>query len=665
MSSNALVLGGRYEIISRIGNGGMADVYKGLDRKLQRYVAIKVLKKEFSDDTKFVSKFKIEAQSAASLSHPNIVNVFDVAEESGVNYIVMELVEGITLKYYIERRGQLNPKEAISIAVQVATGLEAAHKSHIVHRDIKPQNIIITRDGKVKVTDFGIARAASTNTISSTVMGSVHYISPEQARGGYSDFKSDIYSLGITLYEMVTGRVPFDGDSTVTIAIKHLQENIIPPSKFADVPYSLERIITKCTQKSPDKRYLSISDLISDLKMSLIDPDGDFVHIVEPGEETIIYNNVNSNRDMTYAETLDDLEDEREFDGDEYTSEDNALDYNPKMKKLNRILVIVVSSIIALSALFIVGRAMNFFKFGPSIGTTDKSDYVTVPDIVGQTYEKAKSILNNKELGIKEVKREESDKYDEGIVTKQSPSKSKKVKKNSVIEVEISSGLKSEKLDIPDVIGLDEDEATKKLQKAGFKVKSRAEDSDAYPQGKVSSQSPDSSEKAGKGATITISISRGSSKVTVPNLVGLTKEEAEKKLQNLGLSIGKVEEKQGESAAKGTIISQKTKADEKVSRGTKIDIVISLGDVPLSKQTWRCNASISLTGYNGGTARVILEQNGTQTVIVENKVLSNPYVIQTNGIPGVASGTVLIYENIDGVETLIGTATVSFSRVDS
>ena len=270
----------RYEIIGRIGSGGMADVYKAKDHKLNRFVAVKVLKQEFREDKAFISKFRVEAQSAAGLAHPNIVNVYDVGEDHGISYIVMELVEGITLKEYIDKKGRLAVREATSIAIQVSMGLEAAHRNGIVHRDVKPQNIIISTDGKVKVTDFGIARAASSNTINSSVMGSVHYSSPEQARGGYSDYKSDIYSLGITLYEMLTGTVPFDGDSTVAIAIKHLQEELPSPRKYVpDLPKSTVQIIYKCTQKSPDRRYNDMTELIRDLKESLVNPEGDFVQL--------------------------------------------------------------------------------------------------------------------------------------------------------------------------------------------------------------------------------------------------------------------------------------------------------------------------------------------------------------------------------------------------
>ena len=280
MLKEGMFIQDRYEIISKIGSGGMADVYKAKDHTLNRFVAVKVLKPEFRKDKGFITKFRVEAQSAAGLAHPNIVNVYDVGEDNGISFIVMELVEGITLKEYIEKKGRLAVREATSIAIQVSMGLQAAHNNGIVHRDVKPQNIIISTDGKVKVTDFGIARVATSNTISSNVMGSVHYSSPEQARGGYSDYKSDIYSLGITMYEMLTGHVPFDGDTTVAIALKHLQEEIQSPRKYVpELPKSTVQIIYKCTQKSPDRRYSDMEELIGDLKESLVNPEGDFVKI--------------------------------------------------------------------------------------------------------------------------------------------------------------------------------------------------------------------------------------------------------------------------------------------------------------------------------------------------------------------------------------------------
>lgn len=273
-----MYLQNRYEILDQIGSGGMSEVYRAKCHKLNRLVAIKVLKEEFSTDAVFVKKFKLEAQAAAGLSHPNIVSVYDVVDEGSIHYIVMELIEGITLKSYITKKGRLGSKEAIGIAIQVAQGIAAAHDQHIVHRDIKPQNMIISRDGKVKVADFGIARAVSNQTIGATAIGSVHYISPEQARGGFSDSRTDIYSLGITMFEMVTGTVPFDGDNTVSIALAHLEQAVPPPSRLnPEIPVSLDRIIMKCTQKKPEKRYRDVYELIADLRHALVDPDDDFV----------------------------------------------------------------------------------------------------------------------------------------------------------------------------------------------------------------------------------------------------------------------------------------------------------------------------------------------------------------------------------------------------
>ena len=294
-----MMIGDRYEILEKIGTGGMSDVYKAKCHKLNRYVAIKVLKQEFSENANFVSKFRIEAQAAAGLMHPNIVNVYDVGEENGIYYIVMELVEGITLKKYIEKKARLSYKEAVSIAIQVSMGIEAAHNNHIIHRDIKPQNMIISRDGKVKVADFGIARAVSSQTIGATAIGSVHYISPEQARGGFSDSRTDIYSLGITMFEMVTGTVPFDGDNTVSIALAHLEQAVTPPSQLnPEVPVSLDRIIMKCTQKKPEKRYSDVYELIADLRHALVDPDDDFV-TEEPEVDTSSPTMVISNDELS------------------------------------------------------------------------------------------------------------------------------------------------------------------------------------------------------------------------------------------------------------------------------------------------------------------------------------------------------------------------------
>ena len=274
MFEQGMIIQNRYEIIEEVGSGGMSVVYKAKCHVLNRYVAIKVLKPEFSDDKSFVNKFRAEAQSAAGLSHPNIVNVYDVGEENGFYYIVMELVEGITLKEYIQQNGRLPYQTALDFAMQIAAGIEVAHEHHTIHRDIKPQNIIVSRNGTLKVTDFGIAKAATSNTIASSAMGSVHYISPEQARGGYSDERSDIYSLGITLYEMLTGRVPFEGENNVTVALMHIQSEMIPPREYyPDIPVGLEKIVLKATQKKPERRYLTTSAMLADLRKIAADPN--------------------------------------------------------------------------------------------------------------------------------------------------------------------------------------------------------------------------------------------------------------------------------------------------------------------------------------------------------------------------------------------------------
>ncbi|MBQ5474068.1 MAG: Stk1 family PASTA domain-containing Ser/Thr kinase, partial [Lachnospiraceae bacterium] len=402
MLRKGMFISDRYEIIDKVGSGGMSDVYKAKCHKLNRFVAIKVLKAEFSEDKNFVSKFKVEAQSAAGLAHPNIVSVFDVGEDNGIHYIVMELVEGITLKKYIEKKGRLSTKEAVSIAIQVAQGIEAAHNNHIIHRDIKPQNIIISREGKVKVTDFGIARAASSNTINSNAMGSVHYISPEQARGGFIDEKSDIYSLGITLYEMITGSVPFEGDSTVTVALQHIQGEIPSPREVVDdLPISVEKIIEKCTQKKTDRRYPKVSLLIADLKHSLISPDEDFVEIapVANNQSTVVISDAEvalirkeTGRTDEDFEEIDEntadfstVDDDDEYDDDE---EDN-----PKLDKIVAIGGIVTGVLVLVVVIFL---AVSIFKNGtggdskkPEETTTLDANHTIMPDLTGMTEEEA------------------------------------------------------------------------------------------------------------------------------------------------------------------------------------------------------------------------------------------------------------------------------------
>ena len=594
MVKDGIVLGKRYAVLSKIGAGGMADVYKGRDQMLNRYVAIKVLKREYKEDANFVRKFRSEAQAAAGLIHPNIVNVYDVGEDRGLYYMVMELVEGITLKEYIERKGRLSHKETISIAIQMCSGIGAAHKAEIIHRDIKPQNIIISKDGKVKVTDFGIAKALSSNTVSTNAMGSVHYTSPEQARGGFSDQRSDIYSIGITLYEMVTGKVPFDGETTVEVAMKHLQQEITPPSELVpEIPYSLERIILKCTQKSPERRYSSTTELIQDLKHSLVDPDGDFVKIgsYSYGDTNTV---IMTDKDLDDADYDDDDDDDDTESYDttsydtEYMDRDGSGEVNPRMHKLMKILTIVVIAIVAIGAIYAVGKAAGVFKsFGSAVSedADSSSKKVTVPDVRGMTEAKAKEVLNDKklQLGIKVVTREESKKYKAGKISKQTPAAGEKVSKHTTIEVVVSSGLVGNTKEVPDVSGKSEADAQKELEDAGFKVTSSFQYDDSVENGNVISTNPVAGTKAEKGTQITMLVSKGSDKKTVPNVRGMEDSAAQNTIKNYGFNVGTVTYQYSDSVSKGLVISQGVASGTKAAAGTSISLVVSSGPKPEEK----------------------------------------------------------------------------------
>ena len=591
----SIYLGKRYEVLTKIGAGGMADVYKGKDHMLNRYVAIKVLKKEFREDETFVKKFRSEAQAAAGLLNPNIVNVYDVGEDRGLYYMVMELLDGITLKEYIDKKGRLSAKEVISIAIQMCNGIEAAHERQIVHRDIKPHNVMISKDGKVKVTDFGIAKAASSATVSTSAMGSVHYTSPEQARGGYVDTKSDIYSVGITLYEMVTGHVPFDGETAVEVAVKHLQEEITPPSEeVPDIPYSLEQIILKCTQKNSERRYDNMEDLIKDLKHSLVDPDGDFVQIIpQNNADTVIitedelndirdsYDDADDYDDDSYDDGYDDeYDDDYDDEGEEHDSDE----VNPRMNKIMKILTIVVAVLILVVLGVVVGKATGVLKFNKGILALDTENKIKVPNLVGKTEGEAKQILEESGLKCKVTARRESKKYDEGYVIEQNPEEGKRVKKGYDVEIVVSSGKKSEEGTIPDVSGQDEASAQKALENAGFtNIKSEAVYSEEE-QGTVIGTDPTAGTKVSKDTEITMQVSKGSEKITVPNVVGKTESEAKSAITGAGLTVSTVETEYNENYSEGQVIRQDP-ASGKVEKGTSVSLVVSLGKKPETKLT--------------------------------------------------------------------------------
>lgn len=579
MLTKGSYLADRYEILDKIGTGGMSDVYKAMDHILGREVAVKVLKQEFAEDVTFVTKFRSEAQSAAGLEHPNIVNIYDVGSENGMYYIVMEYVEGITLKTYIEKKGQLNFKEAISIAIQVGRGIEAAHNKGIIHRDIKPQNIIISTEGKVKVTDFGIARATSSNTIHADVMGSVHYASPEQARNGYVDGKSDIYSLGIVMYEMVTGRVPFDGDTTVAVALQHLQEEMVAPSAYApELPISLEKIILKCTMKSPDRRYAAIEDLLLDLKKALVSPNEDFVtmgsaeevektRVISPEEQEQIKEGLAGDADED-DELMDDEDDEDEGP------------VNPKLDKAITIMGIAAAVIIIAIVIYIVGSFFGLFKFGTKKNDTKDKDsktqaeQVEMINVLGMTEDEASSAL--KKAGVSyEIVYESSDDAEEGDVIKQSVKEGEKIPSTEKVKITVC---KEGDLEIPSVVGMDGDSAIQTLKDKGFKANRTFEYSADVAEGNVINQTPTGVGK--KGDTITIVVSAGIQSVQVPSLANKTQQEAANELAAVGLQVGNVTTEYSDNYAAGRVIRQSVTQGKTVDAGTAVDLVISDGKKP-------------------------------------------------------------------------------------
>lgn len=658
MLTEGMYIADRYEIIGKIGAGGMSDVYKAKDLTLGRFVAIKVLKPEFSEDVGFVTKFRTEAQSAAALQHPNIVNIYDVGSENGLHYIVMEYVEGITLKTYIEKKGQLSFKEAVSIAIQVGRGIEAAHNNQIIHRDIKPQNIMISTEGKVKVMDFGIARAASSNTISSDVMGSVHYSSPEQARNGFVDGKSDIYSLGIVMYEMVTGRVPFDGDTTVAVAIQHLQEEMVKPSVYApNLPISMEKIILKCTQKNPDRRYENMSALLSDLRKALVSPNEDFVVMVSPlsQDKTRVIGEEDVNRIRQEANTVHigeqllkeadrEMGIEEDVEDDELDDEDDDGELNPKMEKAITIMGIVTAIVIVGIIIYLIGSFFGLFQFASnnkenntqktetqqtetSESKTSESEALTdensveMIDVKGLTYEEAQKQLNAIGLGIHEESTASSDEYEAGRILQQSVEKGVRVELHTTITVVISSG--SGNIEVPSVTGSTAENAESTLTAQGFTVSKEYAYDNSVAQGNVISQSPASGSSAKKGDTITITISQGAEPAVVPNVVGQSEDKAKTMLGNASLNWNISSSVYSSTVEKGYVVEQSIEADSKVTKGTTVNLTISLGTEPVENvktTTYRVSFRVQklsgdISNVSGANILLYDGQDGTGNVL--------------------------------------------------
>jgi len=695
-----MMIGDRYEILEKIGTGGMSDVYKAKCHKLNRFVAVKVLKQEFSENGNFVSKFRVEAQAAAGLMHPNIVNVYDVGEENGIHYIVMELVEGITLKKYIEKKARLSYKEAVSIAIQVSMGIETAHNNHIIHRDIKPQNIIISKDGKVKVTDFGIAKAATSNTITSNVMGSVHYTSPEQARGGYSDEKSDIYSLGITMFEMLTGRVPFNGETTVAIAIKHIQEELPSPLEFVpEIPVGVEQIVLKCCQKSPDRRYQSMAELVEDLKQSLINPDEAFVVFNNPDEEAatrFISDNdmAQIKRQSEHRDYMDEalrLKDETEYGAEEeYPEEEYEEDYDSGIEKITTALTVIAGLVIVCVIIFFVGKITGMFGFGSNRDETgsvessverDENDPVEMIPVAGKPVAEVQIAL--REIGVlAEITYAESDVYAENVVISADVTAGTMIMPGTTVTLTVSSGESGK--EVPDIEGLSFEDAERQLTDAGFKVNKTESYSTSVAKGNVIYQNPAAKEKAPEGSVITVNVSLGEEdvKIRVPNLLGIPEDEAIAKIVEAGLDVGNTGQMYSSDYAEELVCYQSFSANSYVDPETIIDIKISLGS---EAATYKYNASIpaptmeEAPDYVAGTSvgvtlvadngKVLIDTNTTTFPLAANcygisspsGVITFTYTVTTeNSTTTDESGTVI---TIPG-ETLTKsfTRTVTFER---
>ena len=710
----------RYEILEKIGSGGMSEVYKAKCHKLNRLVAIKVLKSEFTSDATFVSKFKMEAQAAAGLSHPNIVNIYDVVDEGDIHFIVMELVEGITLKSYITKKGHLDVKEAIGIAIQVASGIEAAHEQHIIHRDIKPQNMLISMDGKVKVADFGIARAVSSQTMNAaTVVGSVHYISPEQARGGYSDERSDLYSLGITMFEMVTGHVPFEGDNTVTVALAHLEDPMPDPRTLnPDVSPSLARIILKCTEKRPERRYPNAAAVISDLRRALLNDDDPSVGMIEEEDhssDTIVISpkelnliKTRSGERIREAKPVKEIRERRErhdlekrYDQPENGKKDQKKKENDEATGLEKILtglgvaaaVIVVAVVIVfilkLGGLFRSStpedptetssvEATTEAKTAAASETTISQKEVYMPNLVGHSEEEAEKILQGLDLTM-QVEQENSDEVEKGMVISQKEEVDTVVPRFSKVTVVVSAG--SDKVDISELglSGMTLETAIRLLEGKNLKADVQEEASEDVTSGTIIRYEPE--DKVALGSTVILYVSTGPEEefVPVPNLYGKTDAEAAALLSASGLVAGEVTKEYDSTVSAGHVISQGVEAGTQVAPGDTVDYTLSLGpEAPKKQFIASLDASYPLqVSYGPGAASseiqilIRLKQtvNGkvTYTKLAEPKSYSadttlNIKLDKIRGADGVQTGEVEIVDLTNNV--VLTSYNVTFTEVD-
>lgn len=592
MNLEGKLLGNRYEIIEKIGNGGMATVYKATDKVLKRNVAVKILRDEFTTDDEFIKRFEVEAQSAARLTHPNIVSIYDVGVDGNLYYIVMELIQGKTLKEIIvKEKGPLPWKWSINVSIQIASALEMAHRNNIIHRDIKPHNIIITEDGVAKVTDFGIAKAVSNSTITAfgTTIGSVHYFSPEHARGGFTDAKSDLYSLGVVMYEMVTGRVPFDADTPVSVALKHMQEEPVEPIELnPNLPIAVNKIIMRALQKDTTLRYQTASEMLVDLKKSLKDPEGDFVEELEydPTARTQV------------------------IDTNAYR--DNKQTKNSSGKKDGKFKTFVkthkgLSIFIGLLLLFVLSLGGTMLV----LNLTNPPE-VAMPNVVGLSKEEAQKEIENVKLKFEIEKEEYNKDVPEGFIISQDPTymeKFNKVKQGSTVKVVVSKG--EEKTTVPKVVGMEKDKAVKALEDAKLKVEIVEESSKKVQEGYVISQETSPDTEAFAGDTIKIHVSTGVEKATVPDVIGKSQADAKKTLEAQGFVVS-VTTSEDSSKENGIVLKQSLDSGKTVEKGSTVTITVNSYE---ASKTMSVN--INVKAITGGYSEETSNSNTTENKTVK------------------------------------------------
>ncbi|MBQ9157108.1 MAG: Stk1 family PASTA domain-containing Ser/Thr kinase [Eubacterium sp.] len=673
-----MILDHRYELMEEIGSGGMSNVYKARNIDNGHYVAIKILRREYNEDAAFVRKFIAEARSTEGLTHPNIVKIYDAGKDQGLYYIVMELAEGMTLKHYIRRYGRLSARETVDFALQIAEAIKAAHDHGIIHRDIKPQNILVSDGGNIKVTDFGIAKAATGDTISSNAMGSVRYLSPEQARGGYSDYRSDIYSLGITIYEMATGRVPFDGDNSVAIALMHLQNEITPPRDyFPDIPVSLENIILKCTRKRPEERYSTAGELIDDLLRVFESPDGNYVYLDSLVDDSPTRARTRDEIDAIkkslgggYGPDGSNNQDRREGLADESGSgkrparkksgnvnwragaedkdrETRILeeDYNddeetrPRFEKMILIVSVIIGIGLGCFIIFVVGRSMHLFRL-PFEKTTEstteapgseastqastEAEKVSVPDFVRLSKQEALARAEKHSLNVTFSKTEDAYNYEDKdlIVIAQDHEKGDQVVVGTVISLtlDVNEAAKPQRVEVPALTGMEQSKAIEALEAVGLKASVIYAASDEVNEGYVIRQNPDQGTEVDLGFTITITVSKGVGEVRVPSLTGVSRDYAEKLLNDVGLRLGKVSSDYSGSVGVGDVIDQDIPSGSMVKKGTEVSITISLGE----QETYHYEATISMEDSpfaegESGSLSIEVEQDGETRQVYSNE----------------------------------------------